>query len=572
MGEHLIAREIVEVVSVDRDLAGALADRVAAAAPRLAATLKRHFDAAEDGRRRRIERLVLTLDPCDPLDFEASLVANLDAALYRALPQQLARAAAIDPAEDALDLISAFLRSGVLPWWTGGRSTALAEATETLILAADPQRSSVIAALRQLLRRTDAARRLVSAVPAPLLPRLAACLAGVPADDLDMLAIVLTAEQRDAALGAGATQVWSSMMVAAAQKAPLSTPETFGDEVRAHLARAQGSGGSKASQTSTPPPASSPRMPSAASEPSQPVYRPAEGPKDDTGPHTGEMPKDAGPVGDSGAYPPETESRPVGEQLADPTSPEAAPPPVVVSAMPNPLATRPRGAVGSNGDRQASAALPGREVRPTGAEPADDIERPFGRNAVGPLSAASRPIDDAQQRAEAKPAIEHDSLYIEAAGIVMLGPFLADCFEAAGLIASGGGFVTPRAQQRAVALIDYLATADRNPPEWRLGLAKLLTGMPIDTILETDPLDDAEAAAADASLVAVLTELPMLGHLTVDGFRSAWLNRPGLLTVERGEWLLRIERRGWDVLLERLAWSIGWLQLPWQPEGIRIEW
>jgi hypothetical protein len=181
-------------------------------------------------------------------------------------------------------------------------------------------------------------------------------------------------------------------------------------------------------------------------------------------------------------------------------------------------------------------------------------------------------MNDLGPRPGAKPTSEHDSLYVEAAGIVMLGPFLPDCFAAAGLIDADGRFETPEARHRAVALIDYLATADREPPEWRLGLAKLLGGLPIDTILATGPLDDVEAEAADALLAAMLADLPMLGQLTVDGFRSAWLNRPGLLTVEHGEWVLRIERRAWDVLLERLEWSIGWLQLPWQPEGIRVEW
>lgn len=598
MGEHLIAREIIEVVAGDSGLATALADRVAAAAPMVAATLKRHLDAAEDGHRRRIERLVLALDPCDPVDFEASLVANLDAALSRALPQQLAGVAAIDPAEDALDLIAAFLTSGFLPWWTSGRPAALAEATETLILAANSENPAVIMALRHLLRGTDAAGRLVRAVPERLLPRLAACLAGVRADDLGMLAIVLTAERRDSDPGAGVTHVWTGILVAAAQDAPPSTAEAFGDEVRAHLARAEVSGEAAPSQRSTRPsapeafgdevrahleraegtdeaiPSQTSRRPSApdplgppaASEPSQP-----EGRKDDMDRDTGPASKDAGPVDDNWAGSPDTESRPAGELLADLTSPEAVPA-VVDSAMTNRHDTRAGGAIGTSEDREPRVALPGRDMRPAGAEPPDHIERPFVRNAAGHRSASSRAVDDPEQRVEAKPAFEHDSIYIEAAGIVILGPFLADCFATAGLIASDGGFVTPAAQHRAVALIDYLATADRNPPEWRLGLAKLLAGMPIDTILATGPLDDAEAAAADALLPALLAELPMLGQLTVDGFRAAWLNRPGLLTVEHGEWLLRVERRGWDVLLERLPWSIEWLQLPWQPEGIRIEW
>ncbi len=542
----------------------------------LAATLARRFDAMDDGRRRRIERLVLTLDPCDPADFETSIAANLDAALARALPAELARVDAIGPVEDAIDLIAAFLQSGVLPWWATGHA-ALAEAAETLIVAAaSGDRPSVTAALRYLLRATDPAARLVRALPASLPPRLAACMANLPADDLDLLAVTLVAEARDATPAAAALRVWSTILVVAAQEAPPTDAGALGDEVRARLARADGRRREAPQRAAASPADTGTR--SAEVEQSPRIFRPAEA---RIPPEAARDPGDAAEemrvADDERAMPdPGSRSDPRDEALpraapAEGTAQFAVDPVVAEHSCPRP------------GD--AIATVPGREPGDALPDPGEHAARDpaessyaSGKGAPlrrGPADPAAYPAPGDGARAERRIppnlASAHDTLFIEAAGIILLAPFLPDYFAAAGLVDSERRFVGPAARHRAVMLIDYLATADRDPPESRLALAKLLCGMPIDT-LPAALLDDVEAASADALLAAVLAELPMLGRMTVPGLRSAWLNRPGLLTVEHGAWLLRIERRSWDVLLERLPWPIQWLELPWQPERIRVEW
>ena len=560
VGEHRIARQIIEVVARDRDSAEALANRVAAAAAMVAATLERRFDAIDDGRRRRIERLVLTLDPCDRADFERNLLANLDSALVRALPEQLTRVAVVDPAEDALELIAAFLRKGVLPWWSGAHATALAEAAETLILADNSRNAPGAAAFRVLLGEADTATRLVRALPASMLPRLAAWLADLGAEDLGTLAIILTAEQREPDPGAAAISVWSAIMVAAAQQAPGSIPEVFASEARACLAREEGRSEMQDLQNAPLGAASDPATPPTAVNESRPAQRPFE------------ARNEPGPGRDTTLLP---EEHPATDQDGDSPSGEEAPPTDDGRSLPSPkdapLTDNGGDSPPDPGSRAASRKLPD-APSPDIGPPSDDAGSGPVRNRANQPIASPPPDGETTLQTAASTATEHDSIYVQAAGIILLGPFLSGYFAAAGLIDSECRFTTPAARHRAVALIEYLATADSDPPESRLALAKLLAGMPIDTVLRTSPLDEAEAMSAEALLAAVLAELPMLGRLTVNGFRSAWLNRPGLLTVEHGGWLLRIERRSWDMLLDRLEWSIGWLQLPWQPEGIRVEW
>lgn len=608
MAQHRIGRQLVEIVARDPITAQSLADRTAALGPRLSEALARRFDAADDGAHRRIDRLVLTLPPCDSAAFEESLLANLDAALAEALPAQLARLDAIAPTEDALELIAFFVRSGVLPWWADDHAAAVTGAVETLLGAEPVAETPAVVALRHLLRTADAATRLVQALPSAPLPRLAAHLSGLSTEDFERLAIALTAEARNEDPVTAATRVWSALIaVAAAQVTPVANIDALADEVRIRLAFAGLLDRTRLprADAETAPPATPARSGDRLYRPAQAVPPPQVEPLPDNAlPDTGAgLDGEPGPTIDPSAQLPFlAEADPIdaidGEETAialpdhamhGPSEPGRA---RIPDARPSAASNEPP-AESSAGDIHAtplsspavSAAATRRanHNKPSAApafEPASDTpeagqqpqaSEPADAPAISPRDAPPSHANIDQRIAGEQPA-EHDSLFVGAAGIILLGPFLPDYFAAAGLVDTEHRFVTPEARHRAVTLIDYLASAERDPPETRLALAKLLAGMPIDTLHAPLALNDAEAAAADALLAAALVELPMLGQLSVEGFRSAWLNRPGLLTVEHGSWLLRVERHGWDVLLERLPWSIAWLQLPWQLEGIRVEW
>jgi len=63
-----------------------------------------------------------------------------------------------------------------------------------------------------------------------------------------------------------------------------------------------------------------------------------------------------------------------------------------------------------------------------------------------------------------------------------------------------------------------------------------------------------------------------LGSISIEGFRIAFLQREGLLTVRNGDWLIRVERQTHDILLDRIGWTIGIIKLPWLDDIIYVEW
>jgi len=168
---------------------------------------------------------------------------------------------------------------------------------------------------------------------------------------------------------------------------------------------------------------------------------------------------------------------------------------------------------------------------------------------------------------------DHDAIYLDHAGVLLLWPLFPSWFALAGLWTERTGFTEAAAPHRAAALIDHLVTGDPAPPEPRLPLAKLLSGLPIDAVYDPGgPPTDAEAAATRAMLADAIAALPMLGRLSVAGLRRAWLARPGRLAVEHGGWVLRVERRPWDLLLDRVLWPLAAVALPWMPDPVRVEW
>ena len=167
-----------------------------------------------------------------------------------------------------------------------------------------------------------------------------------------------------------------------------------------------------------------------------------------------------------------------------------------------------------------------------------------------------------------------DSLTVEGAGLALLWPFLATLFERLEWLTPERGFIDAAAQQRAMALLGYLVDGDPRPPEWRLTLAKLLCGLPLDAVcVLEDDLNPLELAEADKLLQAVLAHGNGLLGDEVDKLRATWLQRPGLLSWRPQAWLLAVERRdAVDGALERLPWGVSWLRLPWMVELVQVGW
>jgi len=165
-----------------------------------------------------------------------------------------------------------------------------------------------------------------------------------------------------------------------------------------------------------------------------------------------------------------------------------------------------------------------------------------------------------------------DEVYVGNAGLVLLWPFLGHFFAGLGLLVEQQ-FKDEAARQRAVGLLQHLATGAPAFPEYLLPLNKLLCGVDLTQLFDFgDPLTDGEADEALALLRAVIEHAPILRDMTPAGLQGTFLLRQGVLRISAGAWLLQVERESYDVVLERFPWSWDWVKLPWMAAPLRVEW
>ncbi|HAE59521.1 MAG TPA: hypothetical protein DCG54_08445 [Anaerolineae bacterium] len=166
-----------------------------------------------------------------------------------------------------------------------------------------------------------------------------------------------------------------------------------------------------------------------------------------------------------------------------------------------------------------------------------------------------------------------DELPISNAGLVILWPFLAHFFSHLSLLDEEHRFKDFAARQRAVGLLQVLATREASPPEYLLPLNKLLCGLAADEVFEFGaPLLESEARECENLLEAVIAQAPILREMTADGFRGSFLLRSGILSARDGMGLLRVERQTYDIVLDRFPWGWEWVKLSWMEAPLRVEW
>jgi hypothetical protein len=163
-------------------------------------------------------------------------------------------------------------------------------------------------------------------------------------------------------------------------------------------------------------------------------------------------------------------------------------------------------------------------------------------------------------------------LHIENAGLVLLWPYLRTFFEGLGLM-QGGAFAGDKSVVRAICLLQKLVIPHDDVPEYDLALCKLLCGWPVLAPLETDfSLSEAEETEGDALLRTVVSHWSALKNTSVEGLRTSFLQRAGVLEERDDAWLLYVERKAYDLLLERLPWSLSVVKLSWMRKTLFVEW
>jgi hypothetical protein len=163
-----------------------------------------------------------------------------------------------------------------------------------------------------------------------------------------------------------------------------------------------------------------------------------------------------------------------------------------------------------------------------------------------------------------------EGIYIENAGLVLLHPFLSLYFEALGVI-TGDGMLQP---DRALCLLHFLATGQRQAPEYELVLPKILCGLSIfDPISSVEDISENESIESIALLTSVIIHWSALKNTSPDTLRGTFLMRPGKLFLrEDGDWLLQVESQNFDILIDQLPWGISMIKLPWMKQMLIVEW
>jgi hypothetical protein len=183
------------------------------------------------------------------------------------------------------------------------------------------------------------------------------------------------------------------------------------------------------------------------------------------------------------------------------------------------------------------------------------------RQPPAPLPAAGR----------AQPGAEAEAIYQPCAGVLLVHPFLESLFRARGLL-EGRVFRDAAARARAVHLVGALGFGLAEMPEYDLVIAKLLCGHALAEPLEPGALDEADMAACDQLLAALLGHWQALRSGSVEWLRGQFFLRDGKLEEVDSGLRLTVERRAQDVLLARLPWGFGVIRLPWMEQKVFVHW
>lgn len=174
--------------------------------------------------------------------------------------------------------------------------------------------------------------------------------------------------------------------------------------------------------------------------------------------------------------------------------------------------------------------------------------------------------------AKQKPVGDEEALYVNNCGVVILHYFLKTYFEDLKLYADGK-FVNDKAHQRAVLLLNYMATGENKAAEFDLSLHKILCGYPLeDTLPVAIKLKKKEKEESDKLLGAVIDYWEPLRNTSLEGFRDTFLQREGKLVTKENGWLLTVEQKTVDILLGKLPWGFSTIRLPWMEQILNVDW
>ena len=161
---------------------------------------------------------------------------------------------------------------------------------------------------------------------------------------------------------------------------------------------------------------------------------------------------------------------------------------------------------------------------------------------------------------------------ISNAGLVLLWPFITHFFDHIGLL-ENEAFKSEFVRERAIMLLQALATGQTKAIESELLLNKLLVGWPLDQPCNvTIDLTPEEEHHITDLLETVIQSNAQLGAAEPKSLQGNFLLREGILTSEHNQWQLHVERKPYDLLLTGFSWSVAITKTPWVDQPLAVEW
>ena len=165
-----------------------------------------------------------------------------------------------------------------------------------------------------------------------------------------------------------------------------------------------------------------------------------------------------------------------------------------------------------------------------------------------------------------------EAVYVGNAGIILLAPFINTYFSRLGLL-EGSEFRDELAAERAVHLLQYLASGQTETPEHLLVLNKVLCGVPIASPVGSGiDLTTAEADLSKSLLSAVLETWEQMKNSSIENLQGSFLLREGKLTESESSWQLTVEVKAYDILLDYIPWTYAMVKFAWMDKRIETAW
>lgn len=162
--------------------------------------------------------------------------------------------------------------------------------------------------------------------------------------------------------------------------------------------------------------------------------------------------------------------------------------------------------------------------------------------------------------------------FIGNAGLVILHPFLNSLFQQLDLC-ENDIWKNKNSQHKAILLSQFLITGQEKMYENELVLNKILCGLPIDNLVNTNlKFTTKEKEKCKNLLQAVLEYWKTMSKSSIEALQETFLQRDGKLEIQIYGFELWVEEKGYDILLEQLPWGIGMVKTPWMEQYLTCNW